>query len=130
MYRLCLINMPFAALNMPSLAITQLKSIVESKFSGQVSVDLSYINHDFAKFIGVDLYSLIASSMEAHTIGLGDWLFRQVAFPESEDNSEAYFQRYFLRTDEQTQRQKRIVQEIRRRLDEFFNQVIEQYDLD
>jgi len=130
MYRLCLINMPFAALTMPSLAITQLKSVVQSNFPGQVSVDLCYINHDFAQLIGVDLYNFIASSVESHTMGIGDWLFRQVAFPESEDNSESYFQRYFRRTDAQTQKQKQIVREIRQGLDEFLNQVIKQYELD
>jgi hypothetical protein len=32
MYRIALINMPFANLSLPSIALTQLKSLVESRF--------------------------------------------------------------------------------------------------
>lgn len=130
MYRVCLINMPFAALYFPSIALTQLKSVAEERFRGEVEVEVAYVNHDFARFIGSGLYTLISTSMDAHTSGIGDWIFRQEAFPHLEDNQEAYFRRYFPRGDQETQKIKEIVLDIRRRLPEFFNEVVKKYDLD
>ena len=75
MFHLCLINMPFAALRLPSLALTQLKSVLETRFAGQISIDICYLNHDFAHYIGKDLYETLGS-MDHHTSGLGDWSYR------------------------------------------------------
>ncbi|MGB8508004.1 MAG: RiPP maturation radical SAM C-methyltransferase [Pyrinomonadaceae bacterium] len=130
MYRICLINMPFAALYFPSIALTQIKSIAEDKFAGEVEVDIAYVNHDFARYIGIGLYTLISTSMDAHTSGIGDWLFRREAFPHLEDNQDAYFKRYFPRGDQETLKIKEIVLDIKSRLPEFFSQMVKKYDLD
>ncbi len=42
MYKIQLINMPFPLLNLPSIALTQLESVVEEMFGDQVSVEVSY----------------------------------------------------------------------------------------
>jgi len=55
MYQMCLVNMPFAALYLPSLALTQLKSVTEEKLGNEVSIKIAYLNHDFARFIGIEL---------------------------------------------------------------------------
>lgn len=130
MYQMCLVNMPFAALYLPSLALTQLKSVTEEKLGNEVSIKIAYLNHDFARFIGIELYNTIANSVDAHTTGIGDWLFRQVAFPSAEDNTAEYFRRYFPRGDQETQKAKQRIMEIRQRLPEFFDLMIEKYDLD
>src|SRR5262245_13059162 len=95
MYKISLVDMPFSNVNFPSIALTQIKSVIESQFADQVSVEIVSISHDFAKNIGVDLYNHISTSMQALYAGLGDWFFRQQAFPELPDNTEKYLQRYY-----------------------------------
>jgi ribosomal peptide maturation radical SAM protein 1 len=130
MYKISLINMPYAALPMPSIALTQLKTLINETYGSQVSVDICYVNHDFAKHIGVNIYKIVSSSIDSHTTGIGEWLFRQAAFPGIEDNSEAYFRRYYPRHDKQTQSIKMLVAKIRGELDVFLNQTIKKYSLD
>ena len=130
MYKIALINMPFANLSMPSIALTQLKAVVENQFKGKVSVDVHYLNHDFANYLGLRFYGLMLSSEESQNAGLGDWFFRQTAFPNLPDNAEAYLSRYFpFRTDEMT-RLKSGILEKRRGLDQFFERMISKYALD
>ena len=95
MFRISLVNMPFSNLALPSIALTQIKSVVESRFEDQVSVEVLYLSHDIAKYLGTDFYGFLATSMDSLNTGLGDWLFRQSAFPELPDNTEKYLQRYF-----------------------------------
>src|SRR5712691_11614912 len=94
MLKVRLLCMPYAQINMPSLALTQLQSVVRAKWGSSVSVDVIYLNHDFAQFLGHELNTYIADSFESLLAGLGEWLFRQVAFPDVPDNDETYFSRY------------------------------------
>ena len=130
MFKVTLINMPFAALSMPSLALTQLKAVVEKEFEDQVSVTLLYLNHDFASYLGLGLYNHIANSMQAHTSGLGDWFFRQAAFPEEVDNTSEYLRRYYLQRDQQFEMLKRVLLDKRRGLDDFLDGLISKYHID
>ena len=57
MYRVTLINMPFATVRLPSIALTQLKSVLEDRFGDEVAVRLLYLNHDFATLLGFGLYA-------------------------------------------------------------------------
>src|SRR5438270_11498582 len=81
MYKITLINMPFANLGLPSIALTQLKSVLDAEFSGQISVEVLYLSHDFAKYFGIEFYDFLTNSMESFNTGLGDWIFQQLAFP-------------------------------------------------
>ena len=129
MYNVKLINMPFAALHSPSLALTQVKGVVESRFADKVSVDLLYLNHDYAKYLGMSLYSYITMSMDAHNSGLGDWFFRQTAFPDVADNTEEYFRRYYPYRSEQVKMLKQLIVEKRRGLNQFMDKLIATYKL-
>ena len=40
MYKISLIDMPFANLQMPSIALTQIKAIIQAEFPEEVSVDI------------------------------------------------------------------------------------------
>src|SRR5262249_32636381 len=101
MYKVILINMPFANVSLPSLALAQLNAMLDSRFQNQVEVEILHLNHDFARHIGMDLYDYIVGSTDSHNAGLGDWIFRQAAFPDQPDNAEKYFRRYFpMRTKE------------------------------
>ena len=95
MFKVILINMPFANLTTPSIALTQLKSMIDGQFSDRVSVEILYLNQDFALQLGLDFYRFFAESAEAQNSGFGDWFFRKAAFPDAADNAEKYFKRYF-----------------------------------
>ena len=130
MYRIALINMPFANLGMPSIALTQLKTVVENRFKDHVSVEVYYLNHDFANYLGLELYELITDSADSQNAGLGDWFFRQTAFPELPNNSGVYLSRYFPFHTEQMNTLKSQVLEKRRGLDRFLDSLISKYGLD
>jgi len=130
MYKIALINMPFANLSMPSIALTQLKAVVDQRFKDQVSVDIHYLSHDFAKYLGLELYELITGSADAQNAGLGDWFFRQTAFPELVNNAGVYLSRYFpVHTGEMNTLKSRILEK-RRGLDQFLDSLISKYALD
>jgi len=96
MYKIALVNMPFANLSMPSLALTQLRAVVKQAFGAGVAADVHYLSHDFAHYLGLAAYEELISFAH-HPTGLGDWLFRAAAFPGAPDNADAYFQRYYPR---------------------------------
>ena len=93
-FRIALINMPFSRVDLPSIALTQLKSVLENRLPGRIDVNIIYLNHDFAQSLGIERYAEIGNNVMATSSGLGDWLFRFAAFPDIEDNSKIYFRRY------------------------------------
>lgn len=95
MYQMTLINMPFASLRLPSIALTQLKAVTEQQLGGRVRIRILYLNQEFSRFVGEALYDYVTRALQANNSGLGDWIFRQAAFPDLPDNSTYYFQRYF-----------------------------------
>jgi ribosomal peptide maturation radical SAM protein 1 len=99
MYKISLINMPFANLSLPSIALTQLKAVAEQRFGGDVRVRILYLNLEFSQYLGQELYNYVIGALQANNSGLGDWFFRQTAFPDQPDNTAFYFQRYFPRLD-------------------------------
>ncbi len=122
--------MPFAALNRPSLALAQLKAVVDKQFKELVTVEICQLNHDFARYAGkIETYQYPLSIQEVNT-GFGDWLFRQSAFPETQDNSREYYCRYYHTQNEQKRWSKQFTQEIRRGVDDFLEQSIVKYQLD
>ena len=126
MYRIALLNMPFAALNFPSLALTQLKSVVDQRHAGRVDPQVHYLHHEFGRLIGIDDYQRIANEGEHFVSGVGDWLFRQVAFPDAEDNTEDYLLRYYPRNDARSVRFKQRLGELRGELEGFLEGLIDQ----
>jgi ribosomal peptide maturation radical SAM protein 1 len=130
MYKITLVNMPFADIYVPSIGLTQLKEVVESKLKERATVEVLYLNHDFAHYMGLNFYNRLVNSMDHHITGLGDWFFRQVAFPHLADNTEAYFQRcYPALAEERLARLKNLIREKRRALDEFLNGLVDKYRL-
>ncbi|MCP4215641.1 MAG: RiPP maturation radical SAM protein 1 [bacterium] len=91
--KIALLTMPFLLPLSPSLALTQLKSRLKKVFDQQVDVRLLYLNHDFYRYFGRELYSLVDSDA-AYTL-LNDWLFRQEAFDNIEANYEEYLGRFY-----------------------------------
>lgn len=130
MFKIALVNMPFVSLALPAIGLTQLQSVVKNRFKDQVDIDIHYVNQDFSQYVGVDLYEVVAGSGESHNSGLGDWFFRQMAFPYAEDNTESYFRRYYPLHDEKNRMYKHVVQEKRAGLEKCLDRLITKYRLD
>jgi ribosomal peptide maturation radical SAM protein 1 len=93
--RVAFVNMPFADWNRPSFALSQLATLLHRDFDGAVSVDVHYLNQDVAQYLGAPLYESISVSHDHVDTGLGDWLFRSIAFPDVPDNAAEYFRRFY-----------------------------------
>ena len=129
-YNIFLINMPFGSLDVPALSLMQLKAMLEKTYQNRVAVNICYANHDFAHYIGgVEVYNYPISP-EALISGIGEWFFRQAAFPDVADNMEEYFARYYFAHDSQTTMIRQIIQEKRRGVEAFMRQLIATYHLD
>lgn len=129
MFKISLINMPFANLSLPSIALTQLKAVTEQRFGERVRVRALYLNHEVAHYVGQELFAMMTNSMEANNSGLGDWFFRQVAFPELPDNTQSFFQRYFPLVDEALEAKKGQVLAKRAGLPRFLQRLIAKHGL-
>ncbi|WP_158581538.1 RiPP maturation radical SAM C-methyltransferase [Actinomadura spongiicola] len=125
--RIALINMPFADWYRPSVALSQLAAHTRREFGDSVQVDICYVNIDFALFFGAGEYNRLANEYNNLTTGIGEWLFRQLAFPDAADNASAYFQRYFA--EDRSADFRAHLLRIRSRLAEFCDGVITDYRL-
>jgi ribosomal peptide maturation radical SAM protein 1 len=124
-----LLHVPFAMRRLPSLGLTQLQAVVRADPELDANVTVDYLHHDFARILGSELYDFVAGSKASTTAGLGEWFFRQSAFPDEEDNSDLYFRRYFPHNDTETKRIREVVRWHRTQLDGFIDELIDSYDL-
>src|SRR6266568_4760619 len=76
--RVALVNMPFADWDRPSVALSQLAAHTKREFGDSVSVDIRYVNIDFALLFGAGEYKQFANNAAFLTTGIGEWLFRGV----------------------------------------------------
>jgi ribosomal peptide maturation radical SAM protein 1 len=127
--RIAFVNMPFADWHRPSLALSQLTSMIRRDFGDKVTADISYVNQDMATFLGTQNYEELSGSGGGHHVntGLGDWLFRQIAFPETLDNSDEYFQRFYPGMPWVQEREQ--ILKIRSQLLQFCTKLIDRYRL-
>ena len=129
-FRVVLVNMPFASLSLPSLALTQLSSVLSERFGARIAVETLYLNLDFARFFGeTRFYSHVVADAGFLT-GVGDWFFRQCAFPETEDNTDAYFSRFYFDDDAETRELRRVLSEKRGELAAFLDRLIAAHGLE
>lgn len=128
-YRIALINMPFARLAMPSIALTQLAAVLRRELGDEIDIASHYLNMDFMEVLeDPHLYNHTHSST-AFMTGVGEWFFRQAAFPEAADNTDAYYARYYHSQDDDTRAIWHQLQQKRSRLDAFFDVLIDRYAL-
>jgi ribosomal peptide maturation radical SAM protein 1 len=125
--RVVLVNMPFASLRFPSFALSQLAAIVKGELGADVNVEVLYANHELAAVIGVDLYDELTETPEHHPTGVGEWLFRQVAFPQLPPNEDRYL-RTFYPTTRHAELRKRLL-EVREELGDFCSRLAGDHDL-
>jgi magnesium-protoporphyrin IX monomethyl ester (oxidative) cyclase len=127
---IALVNMPFAALQRPSIALTLLKGVLDRRFAGRVNTSIRYVNQDFGRDYGVDRYQHVVTSIDAHNGGFGDWFFRQEAFPDTEDNSAEYFSRYYVQRTPEQELMRQFVALERPRLGAYLDTLIDRHALD
>jgi magnesium-protoporphyrin IX monomethyl ester (oxidative) cyclase len=77
MAQVCLVQMPYNSVAMPSLALGLLSSYVKEHGLG---VQVMYANMAFADEIGLDIYRVIEDANSSHL--LGDWTFSAALFPK------------------------------------------------
>ncbi|MEP7308953.1 MAG: RiPP maturation radical SAM C-methyltransferase [Acidobacteriota bacterium] len=130
MFSMALVNMPFASLQRPSIALTQLGAVVDRTFGDRVTTTILYVNQDFGRLLGAERYQQLVTSMNFLNSGFGEWFFRQAAFPEQPDNSEEYFHRYFYQPTEETRLIRRLTGEVRPTVNALLDRVIEVNRLD
>jgi len=80
-----LVNMPFAAVERPSIALGALKGMLLEK---DISCSVIYANIDFASKIGLRSYYFI-NSLPPVTL-VGDWIFSAAAFEHSPDTDDMF----------------------------------------
>jgi ribosomal peptide maturation radical SAM protein 1 len=130
MLKIALVNLPFASYHLPSIGLTQLKAVVEQQYGDRVSVRIVYANHDFANYIGLDLYEAIGGSEKFLDPAFPEWFFRNLAFPDIPDNADLYLARYFPGQDAAAQRQREQLLEKRRGAGAALDAVLERYGID
>src|SRR3954454_12573573 len=113
MLSMALVNMPFAALQRPSIALTQLQAVVDRTLGDRLVTSIHYVNQDFGRFLGAERYQQLVTSMNFLNSGFGEWFFRSAAFPDELDNTEEYLQRYFYQPTEETRLIRRLMGEVR-----------------
>jgi len=119
--------MPFASWNRPSFALSQLSALVQREFGEQVDICVHYLNQDAALYFGIGEYQSIADGVDHLLTGIGDWVFREIAFPDAEDNSVDYFRRYYQGS--RWAEFKAFIEERRAGLKAFLGELIRRHDL-
>ena len=89
------IVMPFYQIETPSFGLTILKDMIHNSFGDSIELEICYLNHDFANYIGINIFEKISFSQEVFATGIGEWLFNELAFPTFSHDENAYFKRYF-----------------------------------
>jgi len=123
--RVALVVMPFYDLTMSVIGISQLESIVNSDLPDIATATAIYGNHFLAARLGVSFHQAVCS--EGVDSGIGDWLFRQVAFPELPDNLDDYLDLYYAQAEDEPYRRK--VLELRPQLEQFCIDLIDLHGL-
>lgn len=128
--KIALLNMPFAAYHLPSIGLTQLAAVLDTRFGDAVQTRVVYANVEVAAALGADLYESIVGSGEHLQSGFPEWFFRRAAFPDLPDNADEYFARYYPAHDAASAAFRRTVLEKRRGIDALLDAIIERHGLD
>jgi ribosomal peptide maturation radical SAM protein 1 len=127
MFRISLVNMPFSAIEIPSIALTQLQTAVRQRFAAEATVEICYASHDACGWLGAAGYRQVCN--ESSHSGLGDWFFRQLAFAGPAEDVPGYQRRYFPVEDERRAVFARLL-DLRTGLGRWLDGLIEKYRLE
>lgn len=88
----CLVNMPFASVIIPSIGLAILQATLEA---AGISASSVYANLYYFNEVGLDRFQMIRSTKTQD--GLGDWVFAHIAFPEFKPDQRTYIQKLVKR---------------------------------
>ncbi|WP_069997871.1 RiPP maturation radical SAM C-methyltransferase [Cellulosilyticum sp. I15G10I2] len=91
-FEVCLVNMPYAEIIAPSLALSSLKVALINE---GISTKVLYPNIWFAEEIGLEDYQLFSYVGKGDDMLIWDWTFSTVAFPEMKRNELEYLKKIF-----------------------------------
>lgn len=115
--------MPFILPECSAFGLSEIKAYTDQHFKSFIKTDLLYLDHaflkefgnEFVKIVNNDFYSFYdfnknhnlwvydidksGLEVEYYSASIGDWVFRSLAFPEKEDNTEEYFNNFFKNND-------------------------------
>jgi hypothetical protein len=126
--QIAFVNMPFANWMQPSFALSQLANLARREFPSQVDASIYYLNQDSATYFGVDLHTSIISDFDHEGTAIGEWVFRQAAFPWLVDKCQEYFSRYYRGA--KWTAFGNVIDDKRSRLEACCLRLIEKYELD
>lgn len=95
---ICLINMPYSSITIPSLALGIIENYIKEY---GYSVDSIYANLAFASKIGLVEYEEVVNTFTDCLIG--EWTFSKAAFPDAELNDDGFFALFSDLTPEKKQ---------------------------
>jgi ribosomal peptide maturation radical SAM protein 1 len=82
----CLVLMPYAAIERPSIALGLLKSCLQQ---AKIKPAILYPNIQFSEEIGLDVYKIFSEYYIESFVG--EWTFSGMLFPDFEPNHQEYF---------------------------------------
>ncbi|HWC39581.1 MAG TPA: RiPP maturation radical SAM C-methyltransferase [Acidimicrobiales bacterium] len=118
--------MPFASMHRPSIGLAQLRAVVEARLGSRVAVSVLHLHVEYGARIGAWTYEQLADD-HCFEVGLGDWLFRDLAHPGLEATDEVYLSRFFAKNAAAVQRE---ILRIRGDLPRMSQELIDAYRLD
>jgi magnesium-protoporphyrin IX monomethyl ester (oxidative) cyclase len=118
--------MPFASMHRPSIGLAQLRAVVEARLGDQVAVSVLHLHVEYGARIGAWTYEQLGDD-HCFEVGLGDWLFRDLAHPGLEASDEPYLSRFFAKNAATVQQE---ILRIRGKLPRMSQELIDAYRLD
>lgn len=92
--KVALVSMPFYNPSFSPYNLLKLKAFCDSKNIPNLQIEVLSLHHEFVKYFGLKNY-LQVSHLNMHT-GIGEWLFKPLAFPNLPDDTLAY-KNFFLK---------------------------------
>jgi len=124
---IALLNMPFARLATPSLALAQLRTRLQQEFGDRITTNILFLNHDLASFTGYRAYRAVTESYKIG--GLGEWFFRAEAFPHEPDNLHEYCRDFLSQLELGTELSQHLLAR-RQTVGAYLDKIIDFYGLD
>lgn len=88
-----LISAPFGPLNLPSIGLTLLKGVADTR---GFSSDICYLGMDFAQCVGVKFYNSISAGYPSNTTLAGEFLFATYFYGKSDEEIEGFFAQHLF----------------------------------
>jgi magnesium-protoporphyrin IX monomethyl ester (oxidative) cyclase len=127
--------MPFSQIEFPAFGLTQINSVLQSRFP-ELDTEIIYINHEYAKYIGLHNYRGLFDTnqganngLQINTNPIKDLFFGDMLLP-LEQRFE-YDQKFvdYLKSSQITEDQIELINNFKEKRENFLNDMIDKYEL-